>query len=185
MEPPTHSKTGPKSPPTSPRHRGLTFGEAQAMHRRLDDNEGPDYLDAYLAQWRRPSSRESTSTDIKPPSSTKVRPKTYHERSDQHQHRQRQHQRPAPAPTSESEPSQKRGLRKKIKVAKDMLKETLQVGKETVVFIRELHKQYKELTDMQHDKSQRLRGGGGSSGSGSHHGWRAGRRRSSIEYDSD
>lgn len=158
----TPSKVAP-----APRSQGLTIGEARKLPRGED---GPDALDAYHAQWHHPSRRESSYVDATP-STTQARPKTYHEASGSQKHH------PEPEPESESDP--KLGLRQKVKVAKDKVKETLQVGKETVGFIRELHRQHKELTDLQRKNSLRVRGD-------SRHGrWRSGARRSSVEYDSD
>ncbi|KAK5064912.1 hypothetical protein LTR84_000746 [Exophiala bonariae] len=165
MNKPLNDGKSPSKTSPAPRRRGLTIGEAQ----KLPHNEhGPDYLSAYHAQWHRPSLRESSHTDTKP-RTTQSRPKTYHDTSPK-RHTES---------VSDPESSQKPTLIQKIKVAKDMVKETLQVGKETVGFIRELHKQHRELSDFQQENSQRIHG---DNRRGS---WRPRVRRSSIEYDSD
>lgn len=175
QRPPSHStmksslqtdKISSKIAP-APRSQGLAIGEARKLPRGED---GPDGLDAYHAQWHHPSRRESSYADAKP-RTTQARPKTYHEANANHKHH--------PEPEPESKSDQKLGLRQKVKVAKNKVKETLQVGKETFGFIRELHKQHKELTDLQRENSLRVRG------ERRHGRWRSGARRSSVEYDSD
>lgn len=154
MEDTAHGKTMPKGSPTR-RHRGFTIGEPQNMH-RID--HGPEYFDG-----GRPARRQRSNTDTKAHVESRGRP---HDNYDGQQHDEQ----------NQPEPPQKMGLRQKIKAAKDAVKETIQMGKETVGFIRELHKQYKELDDRQQETAMHPR---------THHGWRPGKRRSSYYYDSD
>lgn len=158
MEDTTRGKTTPKGAPTR-RHRGFTIGEPQDMH-RID--HGPEYVDVRHKAAGQATRRQRSYTDTEA---------HVHPRGRAHPNHDGQHDE-----QNQPEPPQKMGLRQKIKAAKNVVKDTIQLGKETVGFIRELHKQYKELDDLQQKTAMRPR---------THHAWRPGKRRPSYYYDSD
>lgn len=153
MEANAHGKATPIVTPAR-RHRGFTIGETQDMHRF---DHGAECLDE-----RRNARIHRRNTYAE--AHVQPRGTVGHDHDDQHDEK------------NQPELPQKMGLRQKIKAAKHVVKDTIQMGKETVGFIRELRKQFKELDDLEQENSMRPR---------AHQPWRPGKRRSSYYYDSD
>lgn len=151
-------KTLPEEP-FARRGRNFTVDEPRDIH-RID--HGPAHsktLHPEAEGRQRPTRRARSYTDAE--THVQSRSRTHHHRDDKQ---------------CQPEPPQKMGFLQRVKVAKDAIKETIQVGRETVGFIRELHKQYKEL---EQESTTRPRPRPRSQA------WHPAKRRSSCEYDSD